>query len=266
MFLHFRARVRGLLHAACVLLAACATPPAPVTAPVSEDPARLRETVLQVIRENPAVILASLQAYERERAQAAQAAEEAALRARIAAANLPAQIGSSPVTGATAGRRLLFVFSDFQCPFCARANAGLRAFGTKYASDVTLVYKYLPLADIHPEATAAARAAWAAHRQGRFWEFHDALFAHQQALGDAEYRRIARGLGLDLARFERDRASPEAGAEIERDLALADRLGVSGTPFFVLGDEPLAGALPLAAFEAALAKVKSRAGVETPKP
>jgi protein-disulfide isomerase len=85
-----------------------------------------------------------------------------------------------------------------------------------YGDKVRRVYKHLPLR-IHPEAPGAAAASEAALRQGKFWEMHNKIFASQRELGDAVYRRFAEELGLDLARFDEDRASSEVKQRIERD-------------------------------------------------
>jgi protein-disulfide isomerase len=94
----------------------------------------------------------------------------------------------------------------------------------------------------HPTATPAALAAEAARRQGKFWEMHDALFAHQQELSDATYARLAGELGLDAARFEADRRAPATIARVREDAAEAGATGVTGTPTFVVNGEVVLGA------------------------
>lgn len=215
---------------------------------------QLRQQVLQIIRENPEVILEAVQTYQRQQRAQEQKARQSFLQQ--AKANPTALIGASPVKGAKNSKVVLVEFSDFQCPFCAKANATLKQFIAKHGDRVALVYKHLPLTTIHPEALPAARAAWAAMQQGKFWEFHDALFANQTRLGDALYREIAATLGLNLPQFDRDRASQAANAAIQQDLAMAETLNIDGTPFFLMNGEVLAGAVSLADLEAALARVK----------
>ena len=139
-------------------------------------------------------------------------------------------------------------YSDFQCPFCARVQLTLAQIEETYGDRVRRVYKHLPLR-IHPEAPGAAAASEAAHRQGRFWEMHARIFASQRDLGDATYRRFAEELGLDLERFEKDRASAEVKQRVERDELEAQRLGVSGTPAFFINGRFLSGAQPFEAFQ-----------------
>lgn len=226
----------------------------PDHAGAAEVPPQLREQVLQIIRENPEVILEAVQTYQRQQREQEKKAQQSFLQQ--AKANPGSMIGTSPTKGAKNGKVVLVEFSDFQCPFCAKANETLKQFMAKYGDRVTLTYKHLPLTSIHPEALPAARASWAAAQQGKFWEFHDALFANQRRLGDALYRETAKLLGLDLPKFERDRTSQAADAAIAQDLAMAETLGIDGTPFFIMNGEVLAGAVSLADLEAALAKVK----------
>jgi protein-disulfide isomerase len=97
-----------------------------------------------------------------------------------------------------------------------------------------MVYKHFPLSQIHPQALPAARAAWAAGRQGKFWEYHDALFSNQSKLSDAFYQEVAKDLGLNLDAFNRDRNGDASLQSIREDLALAERLNLQGTPTFLL--------------------------------
>jgi protein-disulfide isomerase len=214
------------------------------------DP-KLREQVLQIIRENPQVLIESVQAYQRQQQESRQKAQQSALQS--IATDPKAFVGQSPVKGAANLKVLLVEFSDFQCPFCAKAQDVLKQFLAKYPDRVSLVYKHLPLSGIHPEAIPAAKAAWAAGQQGKFWEFHDVLFAKQQNLSESLYSETAKSLNLDLARFERDRNSAAATQAIEQDTKLADQLGIDGTPFFILNGKTLSGAVQLAELEAALA-------------
>jgi protein-disulfide isomerase len=254
------ARVAGIVLAA--LLSACTTTEV-IERPI--DDATLNAKVLDVIRKNPAAIIEAVTNHQREQQIAQQKAEEAALAARLAQFDLSKVADGSPTRGTGDGKLVVVEFSDFQCPFCARAQSTLDELMRKHGKEVKLVFKHLPIEQIHPEGVAAARAAWAAQQQGKFWEYHDLLFAAQEQLGPQTYTALAKQLKLDVARFERDRAGAEAAAAVERDLALANQLGIQGTPFFLVNREPISGAVPLAQFEAALAKAKAAAPA-TPKP
>ncbi len=210
------------------------------------DP-KLRQQVLQIIRENPEVILESLRAYQRQQQQQQDKARNTFLQQLKA--NPQAIVGQSPTKGAKNGKILLVEFSDFQCPYCGKSVAPVKEFLAKYPGQVTLVYKHFPLIQIHKEALPAAKASWAAQQQGKFWEFHDALFANQEKLSEAFYVDTAKALGLDLQRFNRDRASNEARQAIAQDVLLAEQLGVDGTPFFVMNGTAFSGAVQLSDLE-----------------
>ncbi len=226
----------------------------PEQAGASEITPQLREQVLQIIRENPEVILESVQSYQQKQQEQKKKAQQSILQQMQA--NPRGTIGQSPTIGAKNSKILLVEFSDFQCPYCAKAHATLKEFMAKHGDSVTLVYKHLPLTSIHPQALPAAKAAWAAGQQGKFWPFHNALFENQSQLGEDFYLATAKSLGLDLAKFDRDRASKAAEAAINQDLELAEKLGVEGTPFFAMNGEAFSGAVDLSDLEEAVARAK----------
>ena len=114
-----------------------------------------------------------------------------------------------------------------------------------------IVWKHLPL-DIHPDAMGAHLAALAASKQGRFWEFHDKLLHNQQQLNLEAYKRYARELKLDPARFEKDLADAESRKRIEADTAEALAMGLTGTPGFFVNGRFLSGAQPFEEFATAI--------------
>ena len=222
--------------------AGAAGPPPAAAAPstaVSAAAAEFEQRVLEVLRNHPEAVFEALQTQLRRQQEQKRRAQEQAL-AELQR-NPAAAVGSSPSRGK--GKLQLIEFSDFQCPYCAVASKTLAAFLANNGSKVSLIYKHYPLTQIHAEALPAARAAWAAQQQGRFWEFHDALFAAQTRLGEPLYLETARALGLDLKRFASDRNGKASLEAIERDRELADRLGLEGTPFFVVDGQVEAGAL-----------------------
>jgi protein-disulfide isomerase len=166
-------------------------------------------------------------------------------------------IGDSPTRGNPDASVVLIKFSDFQCPFCAEAAAEAERFVDGHGAEVLFVYKHLPLAQIHPEAVPAALAAWAAQQQGEFWAFQSALFNNQDRLGDDLYGEIAGELGLDMAQFDRDRASEAAQAAIARDLALAAELRLNSTPTFLMNDLLIPGVVPADFFAEALDRIQA---------
>lgn len=223
------------LPAAAAPGASATTAPAALPAVSADFDAR----VLEVLQRHPEAVFEALQTQLRRLKEKKKRAREGALSELQR--NPYAAIGSSPTLGQ--GKVRLIEFSDFQCPYCASASSTLRTFMAKNSSKLSLTYKFYPLERIHPEALPSARAAWAAQQQGKFWEFHDALFAAQERLGEPLYLEIARNQGLDLLRFNNDRHSPASLEAINRDQELADRLGLEGTPFFVVKGEAFSGAV-----------------------
>jgi len=147
--------------------------------------------------------------------------------------NIPA--GDSPFKGPANAPVLLVEFSDFQCSFCAQVPSLVDQVLKVYPTEVKFVYKQFPITT-HQYGMSAARAALAAHRQGKFWEMHDKLFENQNALQPDRVKEYARQIGLDVARFEKDLASVEVQRQIDEESKLADQSEVAGTPtLFVNG-------------------------------
>ena len=142
----------------------------------------------------------------------------------------------------------LVVFSDFQCPGCAAFSHSAPALTERFPR-LRIVYKHFPLGqecnpsvkrDLHPQSCAAARAAVAAHLQGRFWSFQDALFHADLSESPGALSRIPGEDGLDIERYEMDRASDFVAAQVRRDVDLGIRLGVDATPTVYLNGRRVA--------------------------
>jgi Na+/H+ antiporter NhaA len=130
----------------------------------------------------------------------------------------------------------LVEYGDFECPNCGQAEPVVRELLNDFGHDLRYVFRHLPLSDVHPRALLAAEAAEAAHDQGAFWEMHDLLFEHQDALEPRQLVAYARELGLDVDRFMNQLRRHEQAGRIASDVDDADLSGVSGTPtFFVNG-------------------------------
>ncbi len=136
------------------------------------------------------------------------------------------------------------LYSDFQCPFCARFARAFRELQARGVEGVetSVRFKHFPLDELHPAALLAHRAALAADAQGKFWEMHDLLFADQSSLTRAKVVQFAARLGLDAARFERDLESERVKQTIAADRADGMRLGVQGTPTFFVNGRGYSGA------------------------
>lgn len=139
-------------------------------------------------------------------------------------------------------------FTDFECPYCARANETLQQIFKKYPDDVRLVFKNYPLS-FHAHADAAHRAAEAAARQGKFWEMYALLFQNQKSLENDDLDRYAAQIGLDLAQFHADMNADEVKNRVIADTAAGSDAGVSGTPHFLVNGTPISGAQPIEVFQ-----------------
>jgi len=122
----------------------------------------------------------------------------------------------------------------------------------KYEGKVRLVYRDFPLTQIHPQALPAALAAECAHEQGKFWEYHDLLFANQAQLDEASLKDYAAQAGLDTASFDECLSSQKYMQEVEKDYTDGASYGVQGTPAFFVNGVLISGAVPLDVFEQAV--------------
>jgi protein-disulfide isomerase len=132
-----------------------------------------------------------------------------------------------------------------------------------YGDKVRIVWKHLPL-DMHKSAMGAHLASVAAEKQGKFWEFHDKLFANQKQLNLDAYKRYARELKLDVARFEKDLADLENKKRIDADKAEATSMGITGTPGFFVNGRYLSGAKPFEEFATAINAELGRLNLPVP--
>ncbi|WP_138502688.1 DsbA family protein [Nostoc sp. PA-18-2419] len=240
-------RILAAIGMLCLLL----TCSLPAQAASGIDP-KLEQQVLQIIREHPEAIIESVQVYQQQQQQKLNQVRQGFLQ--NLKTNPQAVIGDSPTIGSTQSKILLLEFSDFQCPYCAEAHKTLKQLLAKYQDKVTLIYKNLPLTSIHSQALPAATAAWAAYQQGKFWEYHDALFTNQKQLGEKLYLDIAKNLNLDLEKFKRQRTI--AIPAIKKDIDLAEKLAISGTPFFIINSPTVSGVVELSDIEKILADTK----------
>ena len=154
----------------------------------------------------------------------------------------------SPAMGGKHPKVTIVEWSDFQCPFCSRVEPTLKQITDTYKDDVRIVWRNEPLS-FHPNAMPAAKAAMAAARQGKFWQMHDLMFAHQQELSDAKYEEWAKQLGLNLAKWKADKESPEVADAINKDSSYGQSVGADGTPAFFINGKFISGAMPFDSFK-----------------
>ena len=131
----------------------------------------------------------------------------------------------------------LVEYGDYECPHCGRAHPVVKAVQRQLGDQLRFVFRNFPLAEAHPHALVAAQAAESAGAQGRFWEMHDMIFEHQDALELQDLAGYAELLGLDVERFERDLETGTYAKKVRDDFRSGVRSGVNGTPTFFLNGE-----------------------------
>lgn len=143
-----------------------------------------------------------------------------------------------PFKGPANAAVTIAVFNDYQWPYCARLEPFFQQVLDKYPNNVKLVVKNFPLSS-HKFAQKAATAALAANIQGKFWEFHSQLFKNYNVINDAKIQEIAKNLGLDMEKFNKDMQSPTIKRLIARDVSNGRQIGVRGTPTIYINGKVL---------------------------
>jgi Na+/H+ antiporter NhaA len=151
-------------------------------------------------------------------------------------------------------------YGDFECPYCGRAEPVVRELLREFG-DVRYVWRHLPLNDVHPRAQLAAEAAEAAHDQDTFWEMHDLLLTHQDALRPRDLMGYAEQLGLDIERFTDSLREHRGAVRVAEDVDSADLSGVSGTPTFFINGRRHYGAYDIATLSAAVRAAGAQASL-----
>lgn len=144
-------------------------------------------------------------------------------------------------------------FSDFLCPFCGRSQATLRAIREKYGNQVAIAFHHWPQESLHPRAFDAAIASECAADQGAFERYHDRLFTLQDSIDSYSWAKLARQAGVtDTMEFNRCVSARRHADIIAGDARSAESLGGRGTPFFLVNDRAIPGALPMAVFDSVI--------------
>jgi protein-disulfide isomerase len=139
-------------------------------------------------------------------------------------------------------------FSDYECPYCSRAETVVQEVLKEYPGKIRLVYRDLPL-PMHPHAPKASEAAHCAGDQGKYWEMHAKLFENQHSLDISNLKEYAKGLGLDAGKFDKCLDSGEKAKVVEESRKAGEELGVNGTPAFFINGIMINGAQPVQAFK-----------------
>jgi len=165
----------------------------------------------------------------------------------------------APLKGNASAAVTIIEYSDFQCPYCKRVQGTLEGLAEKYGDKVNFKFMHNPLSR-HKQAGPAGIAALAAGEQGKFWEFHHEIFENQRELSDEKFVEIARGLGLNMGKFEADLKNEAFDAQVKSDQLQARKVGVKGTPTFFVNGYRLRGAKPAAFFEKIIDRELADAG------
>lgn len=242
-------------HAVTVSVFAAIALAAAAPATRAEQPADLSvQQIEKIVREyllrEPEIIYQALEELQRRQAEAEAARQQAAIAEnRGDLLNDPA----SPVGGNPDGDVTLVEFFDYRCAYCRRVVSSMRALLDE-DRDLRVVFKELPV--LGPDSERAARAALASRRQGGYVPFHFALMAAED-LSLQGIRAAAEAVGLDPDRLEADMSAPEVNAAIQANYALANELGIEGTPAFVIGTQLIPGAVDKARLEQLIREARS---------
>ncbi|MFH0852152.1 MAG: DsbA family protein [bacterium] len=164
------------------------------------------------------------------------------------------EVGDSPAEGSASAPVTIVEFSDFQCPYCAMfTSQTLPQIDSSYikTGKVKFVFKNFPL-PFHENAQKASEAAMCANEQGKFWQYHEKLFANQSALAANNLKQYAKDLGLDTAKFNTCLDSGKMVAAVKKDADDATKYGVDRTPSFFINGVKVVGALPFSSFQQAI--------------
>lgn len=212
----------------------------PAAEALSLDQAHAVEQIVHdYLLRNPQVILDAVRDLQQKRHDEAQAAARSAIaQHRHALLNDP----DSPVAGNPQGEVTVVEFFDYRCPYCKQVEASLAQL-RKDDRQVRFVYKEFPI--LGPDSVTAARAALAARKQNKYQQMHDALIRAHGRLTQDTILDLAASAGLDVARLKSDMDSPEVESIITHNMALARALSIHVTPAFIVGDQPISGAVDL---------------------
>jgi protein-disulfide isomerase len=158
-------------------------------------------------------------------------------------------VAGEPFKGFEKAPVTIVKFEDFQCPFCKRVQPALKELLSHYNDKVKLVHKDLPLESIHPESRQAAEAARCAYEQGKFWEYHDELYANSPKASADNLKSYAKQVGLNVDSFDACFASRKYKAIVQQDLSEGMQLGLSGTPTIFINGREISGNQSRATFE-----------------
>ena len=156
--------------------------------------------------------------------------------------------------GPASARIMLVEYGDYECPYCGAAHPIVKEIRRQLGNGLRVAFRHFPLSRIHPHAERAAEAAEAAGAQGKFWQMHDRLFEHQDALDDESLLVYAAAIGLDVDEFTRELLLGVHAPRVREDFLSGVRSGVNGTPTFFINGHRHDGSFDLETLLAAIAE------------
>lgn len=216
--------------------------------PNDEFDRRVREYILN----NPEIVIEAVQRFEQRQRARQENEANAVISSR---ANEILRDKDSPVGGNPDGDVTLVEFFDYNCPYCRRVTP-IMEHAEKADPKLRVVYKELPI--LGAGSVYSAKAALAAHKQGKYLAFHKELMLGQGVADESRVLEIAAKIGLDVERMKSDMDDPAIATAIENNLALAQALRINGTPGFVIGDKIIRGAIDLKAMQALIRETREK--------
>lgn len=218
------------------------------TAEAKQVESLIRETLLN----DPQIIVDALEKHQRDQEMAAM--EEAAEKAKEYNAKLEDEEVLA-VAGNPDGDVTIVEFFDYNCGYCKKALDEMQKV-LKTDDNVRVVFRDMPI--LGPSSLQASKWSMAAERQGKYWEYHQALMNHSGAKNDAVFKKLAEDVGLDVDQLEKDKDDPEIAAKIQQNIQSAQQLGISGTPGFMIGDQLVRGYIPAAQMKNVISQVRGK--------
>ncbi len=202
----------------------------------AEQKSEIEELIKAYVLDNPEVLIESLDLH-----QAQQAQERDKQAAEALSKNMESIISAdSPSAGNPEGDIIVVEFFDYNCGYCKKALGDIQEV-VKNEKDVRVIFKEMPI--LGPSSMTAAQWALAAHKQGKYFEYHAELMKHRGAKDASSLEKLAKKLGLDVKQMKKDAASKEVSEHISKDVSLARQIGINGTPAFIVNDKLFPGYL-----------------------
>jgi len=212
----------------------------------------VRKLVRETLLDNPEILMEAMEVLQSRQAEQKEQAQKAALK------SLGDSIENGPLTpmaGNPDGDVTMIEFFDYQCGYCKRAFPGVM---DVINSDKNVRYVLKEFAILGPESEVAARAALAAQKQDKYFDMHTALMTIRGRLNTDKIMKTAEEIGLNIERLKVDMQSDEVSAEILSTRAIAQRLNITGTPAFIIGDQIIPGAMPAEGLKQAIAEERKK--------